>query len=169
MPNDPRAATTLTVAQAARLLEVSETWVRRLRRDGYLPRLPDGRLPIVAAVQGYIRFLQDDERRASKSAATHRLQEAKAEEVRARIAQKYDELMPIEDAEAVLDDLLTTVRARLAGLPAKITSDPATHSRIKQEFHDALAEMTAASKAMVEALRTGAPFPSTPGGGAQRA
>jgi len=155
MSNDPPAASTITVAQAARLLMVSETWVRRLCGDGYLSRLPDGRLPIVGAVQGYIRFLKDDERRASKSAANHRLQDAKAEEVRARIAQKHDELMPIEDAEAVLDDLLKTVRARLAGLSNKITCDPAMRSQIKKELRDALARMADARVLSGEALRTG--------------
>lgn len=148
-------AATITVAQAARVLTVSETMVRKLCRDGHVPRLPDGRVPIVGAVQGYIRFLADDARRAAKSASASGLQDAKTAEVHARIAQKHQELMPIEDAEAALDDVLATVQVRLAGLTARITRDPQLRRLVQKQFNEAIAEMQVARDEAVDALRSG--------------
>lgn len=69
---DPQAGT-ITTAQAARLLMLSDERIRQLVKDGYIPRVAQGRFNLVAVVQGYIRFLKDEERRSSKSAADNRV------------------------------------------------------------------------------------------------
>ena len=45
----------IPIAQAARLLLCTEQWVRKLCREGYIPRPERGQVPLVGAVQGLIR------------------------------------------------------------------------------------------------------------------
>ena len=63
-----QAASTITAEQAGALLMISQQRVRQLVRDGYIPRTARDAYPLVGVVQGYLRFLRDDERRSAKSA-----------------------------------------------------------------------------------------------------
>ena len=60
----------IPIGQAARLLMISEERIRQLVKQGFIPR-PEKRgfVQLVGAVQGYLRYLKDDERR---SASRHR-------------------------------------------------------------------------------------------------
>ena len=69
--NDELPAGVITTAQAAKLLMVSEAWLGRLAKEGYIQKLDRGRWNLVSVVQGHIRFLKDEERRNSKSARPH--------------------------------------------------------------------------------------------------
>lgn len=71
----------ITVAKAAALLMISDQWVRDLGKKGYVPKAVGGMVPLVAAVQGYIRWLKDEERRTSKSAAASQVQQERALEI----------------------------------------------------------------------------------------
>jgi hypothetical protein len=64
----------IPIGQAARLLMISEERIRQLVKQGFIPR-PEKRgfVQLVGAVQGYLRYLKDDERRSAKSAADSRV------------------------------------------------------------------------------------------------
>jgi len=113
----------ISTDQAARLLMVSAERVRQLVKAGYIPRAEKGRVLLVAAVQGYIKFLKEEERRTSKSAADSRVRDARAAEIELRIAEKNRQLVPIEDATTALDMVLASVREEFVGLPARVTRD----------------------------------------------
>lgn len=57
--------------------------IQQLVRNGCMPRAERGRYTIVEAVQGYLRFLQDEERRASRSgsAIDARIKDMRAREI----------------------------------------------------------------------------------------
>ena len=60
----------IPIGQAARLLMISEERIRPLQKQGYVPKADKrGVVQLVGAVQGYLRYLKDDERRSAKSAA----------------------------------------------------------------------------------------------------
>lgn len=60
----------IPIGQAARLLMISEERIRQLQKQGYIPKADKrGVVQLVGAVQGYLRYLKDDERRSAKSAA----------------------------------------------------------------------------------------------------
>ena len=63
----------IPIGQAARLLMISEERIRQLVKQGFIPK-PEKRgfVQLVGAVQGYLRYLKDDERRSAKSAADSR-------------------------------------------------------------------------------------------------
>ena len=69
----PEPSGLIAIGQAARLLMISDERVRQLQKQGYIPRAPKrGVVPLVGAVQGYLRYLKDEERQSSKSAAASR-------------------------------------------------------------------------------------------------
>ena len=72
------AAGTIAIDVAAKLLMVTPEWVRRLTKDGWITKTDRGRYRVVDVVQGYIRFLKDEARRATKTASHTRLQEIRA-------------------------------------------------------------------------------------------
>jgi hypothetical protein len=52
----------IPVGQAARLLMISEERIRQLVKQGYVSRSEKrGYVQLVGAVQGYLRYLKDDE------------------------------------------------------------------------------------------------------------
>ena len=126
------AAGMMTLAQASTLLMVSDQWVRDLAKKGYVPAPERGMVPLVATVQGYIRWLKDEERRTSKTAAASAVQQARAEEIRLRIAREQGKLIDLEDTERAFADILGAWRGELAGLPGAVTRDLTLRASIEQ-------------------------------------
>ena len=60
----------IPIGQAARLLMISEERIRQLVKQGYVPKSEKrGYVQLVGSVQGYLKYLKEDERRSTKSAA----------------------------------------------------------------------------------------------------
>ena len=91
-------ASTITIDVAAKLLMVTPEWVRRRTRDGWIPKTDRGRYRVVDVVQGYIRFLKDEARRATKTASHNRLQEIRARKEDLAVAQTERERVPLVKA-----------------------------------------------------------------------
>lgn len=138
----------ITLEVAARLLMISAERVRQLSKSGYIDRPKPGRTTIVSAVQGYIRFLKDEERKNTKSDASNRVAEARAAEIELRTAERRRDMIPQEEAITAMDLVVGKVAETLSGLPARITRDLVLRRRIEAEIHagqkeiaDALAEL----------------------------
>src|SRR5262245_2013878 len=89
--------------QLALLLMITGERVRQLQKLGAIPPSVKGNIPLVGAVQGYITWLKDEERRTSKSASASRVQDARAHEIEMRTAEKKRELIPVTEAIAAVD------------------------------------------------------------------
>lgn len=127
-PNTPGM---ITVAQAARLLVLTETRVRQLCSQGYIPRPKRATVPLVGAVQGYIKFLREEDRRSSKSAADSKLKDTREREIALRIAQKDRTLIDLDEHLAVVADLCGRFGSALEGLPANVTRDITLRRKIE--------------------------------------
>lgn len=57
----------ISTVLAGELLQLGPERVRQLIKDGYVVRSAHGRVTIRQAVQGYLRFRDDSERRSSKA------------------------------------------------------------------------------------------------------
>ena len=114
---------TITTEVLARLLMVTPHWVRRLTNEGWIPRPARNRYRIAESVQGYIRFLRDEQRRASKSASASRVQDARAREIELRTAREENRLIETEEAIGFVDEALGLLKAGMAGVPASVTRD----------------------------------------------
>lgn len=157
----PQDAGMITTEQAARLLMISAERVRQLCKGGYIPRPSKGLVPLVGAVQGYVKFLKEEDRRSSKSAADSRVRDARAAEIELRIAERKRDLIPRAEAEAVLDALAGMVRQAFDGLAARVTRDLGVRRQIETAVHENLSRIADALEAGQRALETGGDDPAT--------
>lgn len=127
----PQQAGTITTSQAARLLMISDERVRQLTKSGFVPKAARGRYNLVALVQGYIRFLKDDERRTSKSAAESRVKDARAAEIERRMAREDRKIIALEEAMAAFDQATGLYLQSLSGLPARMTRNASERRRLE--------------------------------------
>jgi len=132
---DP-AEIVLSSADAAALLTVTPEWLRRLTKDGWIKKLGKDRYRVIDVVQGHIRYMKDEARRASKTASATRVQDARASQIELAVAREQRDLIEIEDVQAVLSETLGTLRSELSGLPAACTRDLGLREVIEKNLHD---------------------------------
>jgi len=143
----PEPSGLIAIGQAARLLMISDERVRQLQKQGYIPRAPKrGVVPLVGAVQGYLRYLKDEERQSSKSAAASRVTDARTREIELRIAERQRDLIPQEDARAVIGEMAAMLKAEFVGLPARVTRDLDLRRTLEQEVDDSFARLAASAE-----------------------
>ena len=152
----PEPSGLIAIGQAARLLMISDERVRQLQKQGYIPRAPKrGVVPLVGAVQGYLRYLKDEERQSSKSAAASRVTDARTREIELRIAERQRDLIPQEDARAVIGEMAAMLKAEFVGLPARVTRDLDLRRTLEQEVDASFARLAASAERARSALVTG--------------
>lgn len=144
-----------SVHLAGEIIGKSAQWVRKLIEWGYIVKQPDGMVLERDVVLGYIRFLTDEQRRASKSQAESRVRDARAREIELRIAEREGRLAELGDLEGVLDEYIGTMRAELAGLPARVTRDLVQRRTIEAAIDDILHRCAAASRQALALLAPG--------------
>lgn len=130
MANSNSATVLISAGQASRLLGVTHERLRQLARNGWFPTAVKGKYPLVPIVQGYIRFLQGDDRRAARSKADSALKSARRREIEVRIAEREARLIDLEDVDAVAMHMAWIFRKELAPVPTEATPDPAMQRTI---------------------------------------
>ena len=145
----------ITTAQAAKLLMVSEAWLGRLAKEGYIRKLDRGRWNLVSVVQGHIRFLKDEERRGSKNASHTRIQDIRAERLDLQLRAERRELVPMDDARLVLDTAAAEMRAKLMAIPPAFTREVDERRKLEAVVVDALNEIADAMDQKAAALEAG--------------
>jgi len=158
--NDASAAAsaggTIPTDTAAKLLMVTPEWVRRLTKDGWIRKVAKDQYRIVDAVQGYINYLKDEARKATKSAAASRVQEARAREIELRTAREEGRLWDAETAEATFAEILGGFRSELGGVAAASTRDLAVRAAIEKHLNEAIERCDARLANAAAGFRAGA-------------
>jgi hypothetical protein len=143
---------------AARLIGKSTVWLAKLVADGFVkPGQKQGRETVYKpsnVVQGYIAFLTDEQRRSSKSATLSAVQAARAREIEMRIAREDYKLIDLEEALAVLDEIVGGMKADFSGLAASVTRDQALRSIIEEKVDEIYKRHADALEQKARALRT---------------
>jgi len=145
----------ISVATASKLLMVSTERLRQLAKLSYVKRSVRGQYDLVDVVQGYIKFLKDEERRGSKAASHSRMQDAKTAEIEMRLAEKRRELIPVEEATFVLDVLVAKVRDEFWSLPTRFTRDMAVRRKLQAEVDASFNRVADNLGAMAKVAREG--------------
>lgn len=146
---------TITVAQAATLLNRSVSWVNLLVSKGYITRDGHNKYSVVAIVRGALSYYDDLLEKSNKAAAASRATDARTREIELRIAERRRTLIPLDDAKAVVGELAAMVRAEFTGLPAKYTRDLGERRRLEQEIDGSFERIAAAARTAGDALATG--------------
>lgn len=145
----------ITFEVAGRLLMIGPERVRQLVKAGYITRPKNGYTTIVSAVQGYIRFLKDEDRKDTKKGAASRATDARTREIELRIAERQRDLIPQEDARAVVAQIAAMMKAEFVGLPARLSRDVAERRRMEQEIDASFERIAEALASATLTLQTG--------------
>lgn len=159
MAEKPKEQPTINQASVAKLLMLSPERVRQLGKMGYIPSAGRGKYHLVAVVQGYIKFLKDDERRPTKAGAAEDLRDVRAEEVRRRMAREDRELVDMDEATACFEDVTGEMLKFVNSIPAMITRNPSERRRIEDIVGKAQGQLVARFAESARVLRTGEPSP----------
>ncbi len=146
---------TIPTKQVALLLMISEERVRQLAKMGFIPRAGGGRYNLVAAVQGYIKFLKDEERRTSKSASESRVKDARAAEIERRMAREDRKIIALEEAVWAADKMSGEFLRSISGLPARITRNPSERRRIESICDSERTRLEARFAEIASSVRSG--------------
>jgi phage terminase Nu1 subunit (DNA packaging protein) len=133
-PSSVRA--TIGAEGIARLLMTTPRRVQQLVADGWIEKAGRNGYTIAGAVHGYIRFLKDEQRRASKTASLSRVQDARAREIELRTARDEHVLMETAECITVVDEIVGGLRSEIAGVPARVTRDIELRRKIATEIDD---------------------------------
>lgn len=116
---------------AAALIKVTPRRIQQLAKDGWFKAKGRGKWSLVEVVQGYIDFLADERARNSKVAAGSRLSDARAREIEIRTARLDRQVIDLDEATPLFDQLAGEFMQSLGGLPARITRVPRERQRIE--------------------------------------
>lgn len=153
--DDKPKGQTITLQQAATLLNRSVSWVQKLVTDGYIVRAGTNQYSVVAIVRGMMAYYEDLLEKSNKAAAASRATDARTREIELRIAERRRDLIPQEDARAVVSEMAAMVRAEFSGLPARFTRDLPERRRLEQEIDGSFDRLADAARNAGAALATG--------------
>jgi hypothetical protein len=142
-----------TLETLAECFGVTSSRVNQLVNEGWFKRVDGqrGRYNWREAVGGFVRWMRDEDRRSSKSAAHTRIQDAKARDIETRTQQRLGRLIPLEVYEEMIDNVAGMVRSEFAGLAAASTRDLTMRRIIEREVNARLRRI--AEAAMAQAIR----------------
>ena len=138
MPKDDQLSGYLSTQAVAKLLMLNAERVRQLVKEGYIERVGRNKFALISAVQGYVRFLKEAERRASKSAAATRMLDIKTQKAALELKVAQKEFLPREDLLAATDFISASVKNELLGLPSRMTREPDERAALDSEVRNAL-------------------------------
>jgi uncharacterized membrane protein YccC len=143
----------ISLADAARLVGKSQTWIRKLVNGGYMKQLEHGRYRPCEVAQGVLRFMTDEQRRASKSGTLAQVQTARAREIELRIARADHEIVDLDEAIGTLDEVVGALKADLDGLGASVSRDAALRGQIEARVDEILRRASDRLQQKARALR----------------
>ena len=146
---------TLSVDQAASLLSRSRRWVYNLVKDGYIDKAGPGQYRLVSVIRGALAYYEDQLSKNNKAAVASRATEARTREIELRIQERSRELIPMEDARAVVGEMAALVRAELAGIAARYTRDMEARRALEEVIDGALGRIAGAADKAGAALVAG--------------
>ena len=144
-----------TVATIASLLMLTERRVQQLASENVIPKSGKGRYPLVTAVQGYIRYLQErdlptDGDEDGYDAARTRLTNARADTaemerdlMRGRVVAASDAEEIVEEEYAAVRDTLSQIAPKCASRVYNLRSASEAQEIIEAEIAEALHNLTA--------------------------
>lgn len=126
----------ITLAQAGKILSISDQWLRELGKRGYIPVPVNGMVSMDKAIQGYLKWLKSSNSQTGKNDATSKLQNLRAQEIELRIAQRLSELVSIEDFSKSIEIIYNIMHSEMIDLPSRATNDIALKKTLKTELDE---------------------------------
>ncbi len=150
--DDLQLGGTVTVKRAAQLFGRTSRWLQTLAAAAYIAKPERGRYSLAAVCKGVADYYDAQLDKASKSAVATKATDARTREIELRIAERRRELIPVEEAKAVVMEFGALVRAEFGALPARFTRDMDERRRLEQEVHGSFERIAAAAERAAIAL-----------------
>jgi hypothetical protein len=130
----------ITLAQAGKILSISDQWLRELGKRGFIPAPVNGMVSMDKAIQGYLKWLKASNSQAGKNDTASKLQHLRAQEIEIRISQRLSELISTEDFSKSVEIVYTILYSEIINLPSLATNDFGNKEIIKAELDEFLKE-----------------------------
>lgn len=134
VPKPPVASSVLSTKDMAEVLGITPRRLQILVKEGTVPSLGRGKFPLGEVVQAYATFLKEGAERKTGTASLDRLREEKALDIQLTRQRKDRQLISIDEAIGVIDEVVGIFVASLSGLPAQITKVPRERQRLNGIF-----------------------------------
>lgn len=143
----------ISAKDLARLLGVTESWVHKLTKRGYIEKTDTGRFSLGASVGGYIQYIKSGESSnlspQDMMKEKFRLTKAQADKAEMEVQELERELVRVEEVRKACGDMVATFRAKALGLPSKVapkvlgmSSISEIQACVKREMYEALQELS---------------------------
>jgi hypothetical protein len=139
------------VGTAARLLMLKESRIYQLTRANWIKRP----FTIGGVVSGYLKFLSDEARHASRKDVNGTVQRERARKFKLANDSLDESLVAVEDVVAMIDAMSGLMKAELQALPAHATTDDVLRQKLKNGIDDVLAGIARRSQRAVDDLVAG--------------
>jgi hypothetical protein len=146
---------TVPIATLAGLFGVTDRQARNLLEMSKVKSRARGHWPLAEAVRAVLAQARESREPDQLSAARARALNAKAKAQEVALARTERDLIPLEEAIAVMDELCAVTREVLIGLPARITRDLDLRRKIEAEVHAGQLRIVRKLTAGAAALREG--------------
>lgn len=156
--NEPLGPGECDSATAARLLMCSLQWFGKLVKDGWIKKEGPNRFKVIEVVQGHIRYMKDEQRRATKTQSASRVQDARADQIELQTKKELRELIPADEVIEFLSETVGTLRSELAGVAAASSRDPIVRAEIEKNLDAAIEKCRTAFAAADGAVRARRPI-----------
>ena len=138
--------TTLSIVQAAALLNRSDRWVQQRVAEGFIAKAERGRYRLVSVIRGAIAYQEAQLAKRQNANVPNRATDARTRETELRIAERQRGLIARADVEAVVAEMVDIVKAEFSGLPARATEDRSARRKLGVEVDAAFARIDAAAE-----------------------
>ena len=134
----------LTTAQMAELFGTSDRHVRRLEKQGVFVKISHGIYDAPLSLDNYLKYkIETDMDDAPESVSPG--EEVKVERAR-RLRLMNDELentlIPTDHAIGAVDAIVGVLRAELAGVPARVSTETAVRGEVEHAIDQVLASIS---------------------------
>ena len=133
--------------------------LRTIIRLGEVSKTRPGYVNLGEACRGIVRHYKGKVAASTNTAGKSRVADARADEIRQRIAEKNRERVPLMDANAALDIVVARVRDEIRGLGARVTRDPELQRLVTAEANATLTRIAEALTVSAKFLRDGGELP----------
>ncbi len=120
----------LSARDLGKILDLTDRQVRNLAQSGIvIPGNERGRYRLQPSARNYVRSLQEKQTPASAELDAERLRA-----VRLANAARERKLIPVEEAEGAIEEIVGIILAELSALPTVLTKDPNLRKQYEQQI-----------------------------------
>lgn len=141
--------------EAGAIIKVSGERVRQLTKGGWIRQHARNTYRIGDVIDGYLAYRDDLERKALADTAQSRLAKRREAEIKQRMDREEGRLVPIEEVQSGVTQIMGALRFELSGVPAASSRDLDVRASIEGHLNAAIERCRAGFEKMEGDLRAG--------------